>query len=209
MIYYSVFDFSSLTDGQTDFLRRNICKYFSDEKTLKRKESVAVKALLCRMLAECFGLTDFTVSCDLHGKPYIENSNLHFNLSHSGNYALCVCADEAVGCDIEKIKECNLKVAQRFFSKSEFAVLKNSDNTAHVFTKMWTLKESALKFSGKGISGGLDCYDFSEYYKEDKFRMMNLHFFSFEKDGYSVSICSEGDALTRYNTDIGEIKTDS
>ncbi len=209
MLYCSIVDFSSLTDEQTEILRQRMKKHFTDERALKRKESVAARALLCLMLDNCFGLTDFTVNCDKNGKPYIENSNLYFNLSHSGDYALCVCGDKKVGCDIEKIKACNLKVAQRFFCENEFKALRNSEASAYVFSKMWTLKESALKFSGNGISGGLDSDDFSEYYKEDEFDIDNLHFFSYEKDGYSVSICCDDGKITQLEVSVDDIVTDS
>lgn len=161
------------------------------------------------MLEKCFGLKNFTVNSDDNGKPYIENSNLQFNLSHSGDYALCVCGEEKVGCDLEKIKSCNYKVAERFFCEGECSVLKSVEASAHTFTKMWTLKESALKFSGNGISGGLDCFDFSEYHKEEAFEMCNLKFRSFEYCGYFVSICSESTGLTQLKADIGDIITDS
>lgn len=209
MLYCSIVDFTSLTDEWTEILRQRMKKHFTDERALKRKESVAARALLCFMLKNCFGLTDFIADCDENGKPYIEKSNLHFNLSHSGNYALCVCGDEKVGCDLEKIKACNLKVAQRFFCEKEFIALQKNEASPFAFTKMWTLKESALKFSGNGISGGLDSYDFSEYYEEDEFVMNNLHFFSFDKDGYSVSICSDGNKISQLEVSVDDIVTDS
>lgn len=205
MLYYSLIDFSSLSDTQTDVLRRRIEKHFADDKALKRKESVAVRALLCYMLDRCFGVTDFTVECDGNGKPYIAHSNLHFNLSHSRKYALCVCGTEKVGCDIEQIKGFNERVAERFFSENECALLKRCDDVSAVFTRLWTLKESALKFSGEGISGGLDSYDFSAYCNDDKILMNNLVFKTFEVDGFSVSICSENGDMLQLNAETDDI----
>lgn len=205
MLYYTILDFSAFTDEQTEAVRQRIKRHFSDGKDLKRKESVAVRALLCFMLNKCFGLTDFTISSDSNGKPYIKNSDLHFNLSHSGSRALCVCGNVRIGCDIEKIKACNEKVAERFFCKNECAVLRQSEKPSRAFTRLWTLKESVLKFTGEGISGGLDCYDFSEYYKEDKFSLNGLIFNSFEEDGFSVSICSENSEIIQLEVVIGDI----
>lgn len=205
MLYYSLLDFSSLSDAETDAVRQRIKKHFSDGKSLKRKESVAVRALLCHMLCSCFGVTDFSVECDGNGKPYITGSNLHFNLSHSGKYALCVCGTEKVGCDIEQIKKFNERVVERFFCEKECIVLKQSNDVSAVFTKLWTLKESALKFTGAGIAGGLDSYDFSAYCNDDKILMNNLVFNTFEVDGFSVSICSEKGNAVQLEADINDI----
>ncbi len=205
MLYYSLLDFSSLSDAETDAVRQRIEKHFIDGKSLKRKESVAARALLCYILHRCFGLTDFTVECDVNGKPYITGGNLHFNLSHSGKYAFCVCGTEKVGCDIEQIKNFNERVVERFFCEKERAVLKQSDDASAVFTKLWTLKESALKFSGAGISGGLDSYDFSGYYKKDKIIMNNLVFNTFEVDGFEVSICSKNSDIIQLEADLSDI----
>lgn len=194
-----------MSDAETEAVRQRIKVYFPEVKSLKRKESVAARALLCYMLDRCYGVTDFTVGCDDNGKPHITDSNLYFNLSHSGKYALCVCGTENVGCDIEQIKAFNEKVAKRFFCENEFAALKECDNASAVFTKLWTLKESALKFSGKGISGGLDSHDFSAYYKEDEIKMNNLVFNTFEVDGFAVSICSENGEIIQLEADISDI----
>ena len=80
-----------------------------------------------------------------------------------------------------------------------------SDDGSAVFTRLWTLKESALKFSGEGISGGLDSYDFSAYCNDDKILMNNLVFKTFEVDGFSVSICSENGDMLQLNAEIDDI----
>ena len=208
MLYYSLLDISAITDIQTDNIRQKIARHFTDGDSLKRKESVIARALLCHMLDKCFGVRNFTVDSDKNGKPVIVNSDLYFNLSHSGNFVLCVCGDENIGCDIEKIKACNFKVAERFFCENECRLLSASDNFPFDFMRMWTLKESVLKFSGKGISGGLDSWDFSGYYKDDKFMLDGLMFLSFEKNGYYISVCSRSDELIYVEAFIGDIITD-
>ena len=207
MLLWSIIDFSQLTDSEADVLRDKLKKHFIGEKSLKRKESVAVRALLCYMLKNCFGITDFTIDADSNGKPYIINSNIHFNLSHSENYALCVCGTEKVGCDIEKIKNCKERVAKRFFCKNEYDALMNCEDASQFFTRLWVLKESVLKFSGEGITGGLDSYDFSGYHKCDEFSLGDLNFNCFDTDDYSVAICSESGKIKEFKADITDIVT--
>ncbi len=190
MFYYSLLDISILKPSDVDQLREKIKHHFSDKVNLKRTESVVSKALLCMLLEEHSGLKDFFIDCDEKGKPFIVGSKISFNLSHSGRYVMCVCGDGNVGCDIQQIKPYNEKVAKRFFTREENELLEKSEDKAHIFTALWTLKESALKFSGEGISGGLDRYDFSAYYKEESFSMSDMCFHRADLKDYVFSICS-------------------
>ena len=160
------------------------------------------KALLTVLLKNQYGITDFTVDCDKNGKPFIVSSKIGFNLSHSGNYVLCALGDKNVGCDIQLITPYNQRVVKRFFTKNEIDCLEICDDKDLVFTKLWTLKESALKFSGEGMSGGLDRYDFSEYYNEDSFILKGLCFKALETTSHVVSICSEGESISQLYADI-------
>ena len=55
-------------------------------------------------------------------KPYFSNyPNLCFNLSHSGNIAICVFSDKEVGCDVEQIDKPLEDVAKRFFTEKRKA----------------------------------------------------------------------------------------
>ena len=56
---------------------------------------------------------------DEYGKPYIDNSNIYFNISHSGEYGLCCFSNHRNGCDIQLIGEDLMDVAKRFFNKEE------------------------------------------------------------------------------------------
>lgn len=205
MVFYAVMNISQLKDSETDILREKVKKHFIKSDTLKRKESVAAKALLCFLLKKHYKLFDFTVDCDKNGKPFITDSEIFFNLSHSGSYVLCAVGNEKIGCDIQEIKKCNLKVAQRFFTESECICLEKSENKALDFTSLWSLKESVLKFSGEGIVGGLDRYDFSEYYNKGSFTYEGLCFDRFEFENFVASICSEKGCISQLNADIEDI----
>lgn len=195
MIYYSLFDISILEPSDVEMMREKIRGNFSNNVNIKSVESVVSKALLCMLLRRQFGIRDFYVDCDKNGKPFIVDSKISFNLSHSGSYVMCVCADENVGCDIQQIKPYNDKVAKRFFTKCEYEALEKCEDKAYAFTVMWTLKESALKFSGEGISGGLDRYDFSAYYDKKWFTADGMHFVRTDLEDYVFTICCSDTTL--------------
>lgn len=171
-------------------MRDSISSHFEDKISIKRKDSVCAKSLLCTVLKEKFLLTDFLIRNHKNGKPYIVDSPLHFNLSHSGNYVLCLCGDEQVGCDIQVMKEYNERIVKRFFTESEFLMLNKSESKSRDFTRLWALKECILKFKGDGISGGLDTYDFSDFYHNKSFSAFGLEFLVTESDDYVISVCS-------------------
>lgn len=117
-------------------------------------------------------------------KPYLKD-NIYFNLSHSGDYAICAISENEVGCDIEKIKDVNLKIAKRFFYEEEYNnVLKDNK----LFFRYWTLKESYLKAKGIGIKG-LDNakidIESSTINNDNKYHLYELNII----DGYNIALC--------------------
>ncbi len=92
-----------------------------------------------------------------HGKPCFKDGGFYFNLSHSGERALCITADAPVGCDIERIAEPNYRIAARFFTDAENDFLDSvgdADEKKLCFYRMWTRKESVLKAIGVGFLAG-------------------------------------------------------
>lgn len=90
-----------------------------------------------------------------HGKPFLENSNLQFNLAHSDNLALYAFTyDRAIGIDIEMIRPVSdlLAIAHRFFSAQEAETIHRSPNQSQLFFRYWTCKEAFLKATGEGLS---------------------------------------------------------
>lgn len=106
----------------------------------------------------CFGAGE-------NGKPYL-NINalpfpaLSFNLSHTrGMAVLAVSCCRAVGIDVESVeREAPLGVAVRNFARSESTALFASSTATQSmrFWRLWTLKESYVKATGRGLSFPLD-----------------------------------------------------
>ncbi len=97
-----------------------------------------------------------------NGKPFAPDCPLHFNLSHSGTWALCAVSESEIGCDVEKIDPAHADVAKRFFTAAENAQLDEAATEAERvrrFFRLWTLKESFQKATGQGMH--LPLSDFS------------------------------------------------
>lgn len=87
-------------------------------------------------------------------KPYFPSlPDVHFNLSHSGSFAVCVVSDFEAGCDVEKISPKHLGVARRALSKPEQDFLDSASqgDRLSLFFRLWTLKESFMKATGLGF----------------------------------------------------------
>ncbi len=96
------------------------------------------------------------------GKPYLPYMpEIYVSASHSGDYLLCAVADTEIGVDIQRHEtlkneteeETNArlgKMSQRFFhpEEAEF-IIKEPWNR---FFKVWTAKESYVKYTGEGIN---------------------------------------------------------
>ena len=84
---------------------------------------------------------------------------LFFNVSHAGDYVVGVLSDCEVGCDIEKNANAPLEVAEHYFYHSELAYIKAAKNKDKAFFTLWTLKESYMKMTGRGMSLPLDSFE--------------------------------------------------
>ena len=95
------------------------------------------------------------------GKPYFANNGLpDFNISHSGDYAVCAFSENggAVGVDIQQIRPLTEAFALRFFSEKEQQYLKQQckeyeeEHTGRIIAEIFSKKESLGKYRGIGLS---------------------------------------------------------
>lgn len=141
----------------------NLCERIRD--TRQQHSAVLTRVLVRTVLSEYASIEPQTwrFAADARDKPCIANphSTIRFNLSHSRDWIVCaVGAGFELGVDVEYCHPDRdvLRVAKRFFSPEEFAALSTlcAEQCIDRFYDYWTLKESWLKATGLGISGGLD-----------------------------------------------------
>ena len=102
-----------------------------------------------------------TVTEGPHGKPQLKEADVHFNLSHSGNFSVCAVSDRRVGCDIEELAPYRIGVAHRFFTAEETRMIEEAsseEERRRRFCRIWTLKESYVKLTGAGLSCAPDSF---------------------------------------------------
>ena len=132
-----------------------------------------------------------------YGKPFIDEKNIYFNISHSGGYVVCVINDSKIGIDIEKVKSIDFKVISKtYFSNEENNIISKykGKKQLYYFYLLWTLRESYLKLDGRGLNL-IDQISFSNI--NDDYQLLingelnsRYKFFSLYFDNYVCSVCS-------------------
>ena len=147
------------------------------------------------------GCADEEIRVTKKGKPYVDGCC--FNLSHTGEVAVCAVSGEEVGIDIEKPRKFDDALIKKAFTKNEIELARNADSTPEeVYTKLWTVKESVMKWLGEGLSL---MPEFIEVDISDTIRVkiindnekneliQDLKFTSFEYGEYCITVCSSAE----------------
>lgn len=157
-----------------------------------RRSSLGAWVLADYGLRSLYGLREreLCIGYGAYGKPYVQDEpDIHFNLSHSGDYVLAAFASAKVGCDIQKTagnvrKE---RVSTRYFTEKERrAIAAGMD-----FYRIWARKESYIKCTGDGMSCDLRSFDVVAdcvtMMGEDK----KKYFAEYGLPGYVMAVCYE------------------
>ncbi|MCC7300498.1 MAG: 4'-phosphopantetheinyl transferase superfamily protein [Verrucomicrobia bacterium] len=121
------------------------------------------RGLLRRILADCLNIEPAALSFNRNaqGKPFLKDSGLEFNVSHSRERLLiAVTAGRSVGVDIE-FRRAGLNmdsIAKRWFAPEEQAFFQTLENPADGFFDIWAKKEAYVKALGVGIYKDLNTF---------------------------------------------------
>lgn len=145
-----------------------------------------------------------------YNKPELKNnpSNLQFNLSHSGEWALLAVGQEyPLGVDIEIFSNREyIDLAKTAFSKSEILALEKTNKKALALTffRIWSQKEAFIKACGLGLSYPTQKFSVPHF-------MSNKHEIIDNKNGSKWQITSFIPTLTScgaicHNPNVKEIR---
>ena len=161
MIKIDCFDITKLRAGDYDRLyglassdrRARADRYPRQEDKIR---CICADAMLRQALGRdcCFGYGE-------QGKPYLlDGEGLHFNLSHSGRWVVLAYGSGPVGVDVEQKRTGDLdSIAKRFFNPDEQSFVQSNPE---MFFRIWTGKESYLKYLGTGLTTPLNSFSVLE-----------------------------------------------
>ena len=92
-----------------------------------------------------------------HGKPFLTlQPKIHYNISHSGKYVMCIIAGEEVGIDVQEHKKVNYeRMLTRMVPADMVREILESEQMEKAFFTQWVLREAYIKWTGEGLSKDL------------------------------------------------------
>lgn len=134
---------------------------FLSERPSRSEEHGTAYGLLEYALEKQYGIRVGIIEKGEKGKPFLKNCpQIKFNISHCRGLAVCGISGSDIGVDAELIRSYRRGAARKIFSQSEQRFIEHSENPNEDFFRIWTLKESLCKNTGKGIFSGLSAYEF-------------------------------------------------
>ena len=122
----------------------------------------AGRQLLQKMYEETFGKTMPEILVTERGKPYFQDSPVHFSISHTKKHVFCVLSDRPVGIDAEEMsRNIRPELAEKILSAYEKAQYEQAANRKEALLRFWVLKEAAVKCTGEGLQGYPNHTEFS------------------------------------------------
>ena len=164
------FDLCLVYDKHVDWLNAEEKERMHRYQSLFQREHFVLGRVLLRLILSKYldcEPSEFNFHTDKQGKLFLNSQrSLYFNLSHSyERLVVAVSRARYLGVDIELMdeKRATLKIAERYFSASEFQDLCKLPKSLQAgrFYELWTLKESVLKALGVGLAGRLSKVKFA------------------------------------------------
>lgn len=156
--------FNNLVDMVSVEKKKKIASYINKEDAYRTLlGDVMIRSVICKRYK--ISNQKIRYSYNIYGKPdWIEDKDFYFNISHSGNWIVCIVGNVPVGTDIEQIRPIQLELISQLFSMEEVMDLNSKTIIERInyFYDLWTLKESYVKAIGTGLSTSLNSFTISK-----------------------------------------------
>lgn len=137
-----------------------------------------------------------------NGKPVLaQEPGFYFNISHSGEYAVCAVSEASVGIDIQQRRPVSGNLAQRVLSDREQRILAAAgEKREEVFFRLWCAKEAYIKYTGQGMRQAMQTFsaDLQQgriltQEGEEPVKLIEMDVPG--ENGYRMSVCGEEEAF--------------
>lgn len=151
-------ELSQWFDGMSESRKEEVLRL---KNQAKRASKIAADHLCRKAVSEFCGISanEIIIVKNEFGKPFAEGLDVHFSVSHSGDFVVCAVSEKEIGIDIEKIRDIRLDAAKRFACESELEYIADDINR---FFEIWTLKEAYFKCIGTGLGADIKNVYFTE-----------------------------------------------
>ena len=154
-----------------------------------RQNCLGAYLLLKFALKEEYGIEHFTVDEGQNGKPYLTQfDEIRFNISHCDEGIAVAVSSGEVGIDIQGITEAKDGVMNRVFLESERKFVMTAADRNSEFTRIWSLKESAVKRRGETLAD-IKNYEFAV--SGDRFKKYGDSYSVFRTEKAYICVCAD------------------
>ena len=143
-----------ITESYHDLFREIALKDFCLHRLESMTSDIHQRGFLSvRKLLETAGYTDFDLSYNENGKPYLKDGK-HISITHSFNFSAIIISNKPTGIDLEQKREKIIRIARKFTDfDNDFFDKSNIEQTTRQLTAIWGIKEAIYKYhSQKGLS---------------------------------------------------------
>ncbi|WP_164716677.1 4'-phosphopantetheinyl transferase family protein [Paenibacillus whitsoniae] len=199
---------ASASDAGWQFLteekRAKLLRFRREED---RQRGLWAELLLRSIVCNQLGIANRSIAfvTNAYGKPQLATDvGLHFNVSHSGRWVVCLTDELPVGVDVEKHAPFDPKIAHSFFTEAEVRFLEepaHPEERQHRFFQLWTAKESCIKAVGKGLSLPLHSFSVVPAISSDGLGFVDVEGGTWQLRepsldlGYSFTVCCKPQAV--------------
>ena len=151
------------------------------------KRPVSSDAFIARILSSYYNIPNPQICKAIHGKPYLLNSKICFNLTHSKGLTAIAVGKTEVGFDCENLSGKARPAVLAKFSERE----RGEIHSVHDFYRHWTARESYIKYLGDQLAAlwrKVEFYRGEIYLRGEK---ANLRLLQFETENCVFSICGD------------------
>ena len=170
----------------------------SNRAMLSKASNMIVRSIVASKFN--LNLNEVNIQKDKYGKKFVDEAlGIHFNISYSDDWILIGISNSSIGVDIEKIRYIDFQNISRHFSLKEQRYLRRVESLLgeKEFFRIWTGKESFVKYLGKGLKVPLDSFsiplEVGQSHVETLHDDLNPKLLSFTiNQQFYVSICVDG-----------------
>ncbi len=150
-------------------------------KVFYTRNKLSGKAFCDRVFSERFGMRDCGFFYGENGKPYLADSPYFIGISHSGDLTALAVGKCPVGLDIEQRRKRNVSAIVKRLSPEE----REED-----FFKLWTAKESYVKYLGGTLAHMLPSLTYSRGVLCENGVPVSAATHCFELEDYVFTLCT-------------------
>ena len=148
------------------------------------------------------------IQFNVYQRPYFDNTDIDFNISHSGEYVVCaVSKQDRVGIDIEQVKPILLDDFIPILSEQELEEIQcHPAGKLEGFYRIWTQKEALVKAEGSGLNlpvKEIQIINGQALLSGSTWHLYELHL----SDGYKVHLAFEAPETGKRSVSVKPLNT--